>query len=306
LRFLLQAHGRAAMFLNEKRPSTLHCRWREVVMMTRRQFNATASAALLVPSVVTAVGARAAAWPSRVVRIIVPFAAAGPAGVIGRIVAEQLSKSWGQQVVIENRPGGGTNIANEIVAHSEPDGHTVLMGGQSQATTRALYRSLNYDPIGDFAPVAFICGYSFFMFVPNSLPVRSVREFVSYAQANPGHLPPASTGPSSYPPICVELIKHMAGIERVHMRSRAAAPAMTDLIPGRVHLLFSGGATLDNARSGQVRALGYTGAKRAAIAPEVPTIAEDGVAGFNVISWYGFFVPAKTPREIIMKMNADT
>ena len=151
------------MFLNEKPPSTLHCCCREIVMMTRRQFNATASAALLFPSVVTTVGARAAAWPTRVVRIIVPFAAGGPTDVIGRIVGEQLSKTWGQQAVIENRPGGGTNIANELVAHSEPDGHTVLMGGQSQATTRALYRSLNYDPIGDFAPVAFICGYSFFM-----------------------------------------------------------------------------------------------------------------------------------------------
>jgi len=256
---------------------------RAIVMMTRRQFNATASAALLVPSVTT-VGARAAAWPTRVVRIIVPFAAGGPTDVIGRIVGEQLSKTWGQQVVIENRPGGGTNIANELVAHSEPDGHTVLMGGQSQATTRALYRSLNYDPIGDFAPVAFICGYSFFMFVPNSLPVKSVREFVAYAKANPGKLALASPGTGSSPHLCGELFKHMAGIEMVHVPYRGAAPAMNDLIPGRVHLLFSGGATLDNARSGQVQALGYTGAERAAIAPEVPTIAEDGVAGFNVIS----------------------
>ena len=274
-------------------------------MITRRQFNATASAALLVPSV-SAVGARAATWPTRAVRIIVPFAAGGPTDVIGRMVGERLSKSWGQQVVIENRPGGGTNIANEVVAHSEPDGHTILMGGQSQATTRALYRSLNYDPISDFAPVAFICGYSFFMFVPNSLPVKSVREFVAYAKANPGKLALASPGTGSSPHLCGELFKDMAGIEMVHVPYRGAAPAMNDLIPGRVHLLFSGGATLDNARSGQVQVLGYTGAERAAIAPEVPTIAEDGVAGFNVISWYGFFVPAKTPREIIMKMNADT
>src|SRR6516165_9240624 len=222
-----------------------------------------------------------------------------------RIVAEQLSKSWGQQVVIENRPGGGTNIANEIVAHSEPDGHTVLMGGQSQATTRALYRSLNYDPIGDFAPVAFICGYSFFMFVPNSLPVKSVREFVAYAKANPGKLALASPGTGSSPHLCGELFKHMAGIEMVHVPYRGAAPAMNDLIPGRVHLLFSGGATLDNARSGQVQVLGYTGAKRSAIAPEVPTIAEDGVPGFNVVSWYGLFAPVKTPTEIIVKMNTD-
>ena len=189
-------------------------------MMTRRQLNAAACAALLVPSVVRA---RAAAWPTRAVRIIVPFAAGGPTDVIGRIVGEQLSKSWGQQVVIENRPGGGTNIANEVVAHSEPDGHTVLMGGQSQATTRALYRSLNYDPIVDFAPVAFICGYSFFMFVPNSLPVRSVREFVTYAKANPGKLTLASPGTGSSPHLCGELFKHMAGIEMVHVLEQLAA-----------------------------------------------------------------------------------
>src|SRR5262245_12950192 len=274
-------------------------------MITRRRFNVTASAALFAPSVL-ATRARADAWPTRAVRIIVPFAAGGPTDVIARLVGERLSKTWGQQVVIENRPGGGTNIANEMVVHSEPDGHTILMGGQSQATTRALYRSLNYDPIRDLAPVAFICGYSFFMFVPNTLPLKSVREFVAYAKANPGKLALASPGTGSSPHLCGELFKHMAGIQMVHVPYRGAAPAMNDLIPGRVHLLFSGGATLDNARSGQVQVLGYTGAKRAAIAPEVPAIAEDGVPGFNVISWYGFFVPGKTPREIIMKMNADT
>src|SRR5262249_39390479 len=205
----------------------------------------------------------------------------------------------------ENRPGGGTNIANELVAHSEPDGHTVLMGGQLQATTRALYRSLSYDPIADFAPVAFICGYSFFMFAPNSLPVKSVSEFIAYGKANKGKLILASPGTGSSPHLCGELFKHMAGLDMVHVPYRGAASAMNDLIPGRVHLLFSGGATLDNARSGQVQVLGYTGAKRSKIAPEVPAIAEDGVPGFEVISWYGFFVPAKTPPAIVSKMNAD-
>src|SRR5436309_626159 len=160
-------------------------------MITRRRFNATASLALIVPSATT-VCARAEGWPTRPVRVIVPFAPGGPTDVIARLVGDRLSKTWGQQVVIENRPGGGTNIANEVVAHSEPDGHTVLMGGQSQATTRALYRSLSYDPVGDFAPVAFICGYSFFMFVPNSLPVKSVSEFIGYAKANKGKLIMAS------------------------------------------------------------------------------------------------------------------
>jgi len=275
-------------------------------MITRRRFNATATAsALLAPSIV-ATRACADAWPTRAVRIIVPFAAGGPTDVVARIVGERLSKGWGQQVVIENRPGGGTNLANEVVVHSEPDGHTVLMGGQSQATARALYRSLNYDPVSDFAQVAFICGYSFFMFVPNSLPVKSAREFIAYAKANPGKLGLASPGIGSAPHLCGELFRHMAGIDMVHVPYRGAAPAMNDLIPGRVHLLFSGGATLDTARSGQVQVLGYTGAKRSAIAPDVPTVAEDGIPGFDVISWYGLAVPAKTPREIVMKMNADT
>jgi tripartite-type tricarboxylate transporter receptor subunit TctC len=274
-------------------------------MITRRRFNATAFASLAISSL-AATRARALAWPTRPVRIIVPFAAGGPTDVIARLVGERLAKSWGQQVLIENRPGGGTNIANEVVVRSDPDGHTVLMGGQSQATTRGLYRSLSYDPVGDFAPVAFICGYSFFMFVPNSLPVKSVSEFIAYGKANKGKLIMASPGTGSSPHLCAELFKHMAGLEMVHAPYRGAAPAMNDLIPGRVHLLFSGGATLDNARSGQVQALGYTGSERSKIAPEVPTIAEDGVPGFNVVSWYGFFVPAKTPPEIVAKMNADT
>ena len=274
-------------------------------MITRRRFNALASTFPLVAGIAPN-GARAETWPNRAVHIIVPFAAGGPTDVIARIIGERLAKMWGQQVLIENRPGGGTNIANEAVVRSEPDGHTILMGGQSQATTRGLYHSLGYDPIEDFAPVAFICGYSFFMFAPNSLPVKSVSEFIAYGKANPGKLTLASPGTGSSPHLCGELFKHMAGLDMIHVPYRGAAPAMNDLIPGRVHLLFSGGATLDNARSGQVQVLGYTGEKRSAIAPDVPTIAEDGVPGFKVVSWYGFAVPVKTPTEIVMKMNADT
>jgi tripartite-type tricarboxylate transporter receptor subunit TctC len=285
------------------------------VTVTRRRFNALASASALMPGwavrraqaqATSHSQAQAQNWPTRPVRFIVPFAAGGPTDVIARIVAERLSLVWGQQVLIENRPGGGTNIANELVARADPDGHTVLVGGSSQATARGLYRSLGYDPINDFAPVAFLCSYSFFMFVPNTLPVRSVGEFIAYAKANKGQLTLASPGTGSSPHLCGELFKHMAGLELTHVPYRGAAPAMNDLIPGRVHLLFSGGATLDNARSGQVRVLGYSGTKRATIAPEVPTIAENGVPGFEVVAWYGLFVPVKTPAEIIARMNADT
>jgi tripartite-type tricarboxylate transporter receptor subunit TctC len=278
---------------------------RHTVIVTRRYFNALAAASAFMPGIV-ADRASGQAWPTRPVRLIVPFAAGGPTDVIARIVGERLAKSWGQQVLIENRPGGGTSIANEMVIRSEPDGYTMLMGGSSQATMRSLYRSLSYDPINDFAPVAFICSFSFFMYVPTSLPVKSVSEFIAYAKANKGKLTLASPGTGSSPHLCGELFKRMAGLDMVHAPYRGAAPALNDLIPGRVHLLFSGGATLDNARSGQIQVLGYTGAKRSAIAPEVPTIAEDGVPGFNVVSWYGLFVPVKTPTEIIAKMNADT
>jgi tripartite-type tricarboxylate transporter receptor subunit TctC len=180
------------------------------------------------------------------------------------------------------------------------------MGGSSLATSAGLYRSLSYDPVNDFAPVAFICSYSFFMFVPNTVPAKSVKEFIAYAKENKGKLTMASPGAGSSPHLCGELFKHKAGLDMIHVPYRGAGPAMNDLIPGRVHLLFSGGATLENARSGQVQALGYSGAKRAAIAPEIPTIAEDGVPGFDVVSWYAFFVPAKTPADIVKKLHADT
>src|SRR3954447_22231184 len=210
----------------------VQCCWRYIVMITRRCFALAAASALA--SGITAKRANALAWPTHPVRIVVPFAAGGPTDVIARIVGERLSKSWDQQVLIENRPGGGTNIANELVARSDPDGHTVLLGGSSQAATRGLYPSLSYDPIGDFAPVAFLCSYSFFMFVPNSLPVKSVSEFIAYGKANKGKLTLASPGTGSSPHLCGELFKHMAGLDMIHVPYRGAAPAMNDLIPGRV------------------------------------------------------------------------
>ena len=234
-------------------------------MITRRRFSALAAASAFSPGIATG-PARAEAWPPRPVRLIVPFAAGGPTDTIGRVVAERLSKMWGQQMLIENRTGGGGNIANEMVARSDPDGCTVLMGGSGQATVAGLYRSLNYDPVNDFAPVAFLCSYSFFMFVPNTVPVKSVPEFIAYAKEH--KLTMASPGAGSSPHLCAELFKSKAGIDMIHVPYRGAGPAMNDLIPGRVHLLFSGGATLPSAKAGQVRVLGYTGAKRAAIAPE--------------------------------------
>src|SRR5207248_9297626 len=187
---------------------------------------------------------------------IVPFAAGGPTDVVARVVTEQLSKIWGQQAVIENRGGAGTNIGNEMVARSDPDGYTVLFATSSLAVNRSLYRSLSYDPMTDFAAVSLVSRFSLFMFVPSSSPAKSVVEFVAYAKAHPGKLTLASPGTGSTPHLAGELVKQMAGIEMMHV----ASPALNDLIPGRVDCYFGSGALLENMRSGQLRGLAVTGA----------------------------------------------
>jgi tripartite-type tricarboxylate transporter receptor subunit TctC len=240
------------------------------------------------------------------VRFIVPFAAGGPTDIVARVVTEQLSKIWGQQAVIENRGGAGTNIGNEMAARSDPDGYTVLFATASLAVNRSLYRSLSYDPIADFTAVSLVSRFSLFMFVPNSLPTRSVMEFVAYAKAHPGKLTLASPGTGSTPHLAGELLKQMAGIEMTHVPYRGASPALNDLIPGRVDCYFGSGALLENMRSGQLRGLAVTGAKRDPVAPELPTMAEAGVPGYEVSSWHGLFVPAKTPSEIVRKISVDT
>jgi tripartite-type tricarboxylate transporter receptor subunit TctC len=238
--------------------------------------------------------------------MIVPIAAGGPTDAVGRILAEQLSKIWGQQVVVDNKGGAGTNIGNEFVARSEPDGYTVLYGTASLAVNDSLYRSLSYDPVTDLAPVSLSAKFPFFMFVPNSSPAKSVMEFVAYAKARPGKLIMGSPGTGSAPHLAEELFKQMAKIEMTHVPYRGAAPAFTDLIPGRIDCYFGSGELLQYWRSGQVRALATTGAERASVAPELPTIAEAGIAGYEAMSWQGLFVPAKTPPAIIGKMSADT
>ena len=250
--------------------------------------------------------AQTQAWPERNVRLVVPFAAGGPTDFVARIVADQLSKIWNRQVVIENKAGGGTNIGTELVARSDPDGYTVLFATSSLAVNRTLYRTLSYDAIADFAPVAHVSNFSLFMFVSNSLPAKTVREFIALAKANPGRLTLASPGTGSTPHLAGELFKRMAGIEMTHVPYRGAAGALNDLIPGRVSVYFGSGALLENMRAGQVRGLAVTSSKRDPTAPELPTITEAGIPGYEVLSWHGLFVPAKTPPQVIKKMNADT
>ncbi|MFL6832503.1 MAG: Bug family tripartite tricarboxylate transporter substrate binding protein [Xanthobacteraceae bacterium] len=277
-------------------------------MITRRRLFVLSTASMLAPHLIgsAARAQKSPDWPNRVVRIVVPVAAGGPTDTVARVLAEQLAKIWGHQVVVENKGGAGTNLGNEMVARSDPDGYTVLFATASLAVNRSLYRSLSYDALADLAPVSLVSRFPFFMFVPNSSPAKSVMEFIAYAKAHPGKLTLASPGTGSAPHLAGELFRQMAKIDLAHVPYRGAAPALNDLIPGRVDSYFGSASLLENMRSGQIRGLGVTGLKRDPVAPELPTIAEAGVPGYEVSSWQGLFVPARTPPEIVKKMSVDT
>ena len=245
-------------------------------------------------------------FPNKPVRLVVPVAAGGPTDIVARLLAEKLSKMWDQQVFVENKGGAGTNIGNEYVARSDPDGYTLLFATASLAVNTSLYRSLSYDPIADFAPISLVTQLAYFVFVPNSSPAHSIKEFIDYAKSRPGKLTMASPGTGSAPFLAEMLFLQMADLEMTHVPYRGASPALTDLIPGRVDCYFGSGALLSYSKSGQIRVLATTGPKRDAAAPEVPTIAEAGVAGYDVTAWQALFVPAKTPPEIVRKISADT
>ena len=245
-------------------------------------------------------------WPNRFVRLVVPFPAGGGTDAVARILANRLSEVWGQQMVIENKGGAGSNIGAEAVARSDPDGYTMLIGSLPLAVNRYLFSSLTYDPIADFAPVSLICLYPNLMVVPNSSPATSVKEFIAHAKANSGKITFASSGTGTSTHLSGELFKRMAGIEMTHVPYRGVALALNDVIPGRVDVMFNTMAgVLQQVRTGQLRGLAVTTAKRFPTAPELPTVVES-VPGFDVSSWYAFFVPAKTPSEIVRKIHADT
>ena len=244
-------------------------------------------------------------YPIKPVRIIVPVAAGGPTDIVARMLAEKLSAMWHQQVYIENKAGAGNNIGAEYVVRSDPDGYTILFDPGSMAANTSLYRRLSYDAIADFAPVSLVTRVDYFMFVPNSSPAHSVKEFIDYVSSRPGQLTMASPGTGSAPYLAEMLFLQMAEMKMTHVPYRGAAPAFSDLIPGRVDCYFGSGTLLSYSRSGQVRLLASTGPTRNAATRDVPTIGEH-VPDYEVVSSQALFVPAKTPPEIVGKISADT
>src|SRR5947199_3227270 len=275
-------------------------------MLSRRRFVGLGAAALAAPSVLFS-RASGADWPVKSVRVVVPFAPGGSTDTTARLVGNRLQEVWGQSVVIENKAGAGGNIAADMVAHSDPDGYTIFIVGPGQATNQFLYPQLSYDPVGDFAPVTLLITQPNLMCVPNSSPAKSVQEFIAFCHANRGKVTYASSGNGTTLHLSGELFKRLAKVEMTHIPYRGGAPAINDLIPGRVNVIFDNmPSILQHARSGSLRALAVTTKERVAVTPDIPTIAESGVPGFDVFSWFGFFVPAGTPQDIIAKINADT
>jgi len=254
-----------------------------------------------------AANACAQSYPSKQLRFVVPFPPGGPADILSRTIGQNLSESWGQQVVIDNRAGAGGNIGAEIVAKAPPDGYTMLMGFVgTHAINSSLYRSMPFDAVKDFEPVALVAMVTIILVVHPSVPVKTVKELIALAKAKPGELSFGSPGNGTPQHLAGELFNTMTGVKMVHVPYKGAVPALTDLLGGRLSMIFSSmPPALPHLQSGKLRALGVTSSARSPAAPDVPTIAQSGLKGYEVINWYGVLVPAKTPKEIVGKLNGE-
>ncbi len=245
-------------------------------------------------------------YPTRSVRIIVPFEAGGALDAIARIITPKLTETWGQQVLVDNRAGAGGNIGAQAAARAKPDGYTLFVNTPAFAVNPSLQKDLPYQPEKDFAPISLLAWTNGVLLVPPSLPVKSVKALVALAKARPGELTYASTGPGTAGHLNMELFRQLTGIDVVHVPYKSVGQAQTDLIAGRVTLwITSLPGAVPHIKSGRLRALAVSGAKRSSALPAVPTMQEAGVASYEAISWYGMFAPAGTPRDVISKVNAD-
>ena len=251
-------------------------------------------------------GAASGQYPTHPVRFIVPSAAGGGTDIIARAISLRLSETLGQQFVVDNRPGAGQMIGIELAAKAPPDGHTLLMAASTLAINPVMYKKVPYDPLRDFAPITQAASLPNVLVVHPSLPVKSVAELIVYAKRHPGELNYASAGIGTSPQMSIELLKAMAGIDMVHIPYKGTAPGVVDLLAGQVKLMAPNLLTaLPHIKSGKLRALAVTSARRSEALPDVPTVAEAGLPGYDSTQWYGVLAPAGTPREIVARLHDE-
>jgi tripartite-type tricarboxylate transporter receptor subunit TctC len=250
--------------------------------------------------------ASAQSYPAKPVRLIAASSPGSAVDIVARIVAQKLTEQLGQQMIVDNRAGAGGNLGAEVAAKAAPDGYTLFMGTPAHAINTGLYRKLNYDLTRDFAPVSLVTTGQYVIVVHPSLPVKSVKELIALARTRPGQLNYASAGSGNATHLAGELFKSLARVNLVHVPYKGSGPALTDLIGGQVQLMFCNlTAALPQVKSGRLRALAVTGAKRTATVPELPTVSEAGLPGYVVTSWFGVLAPAGTPREVIVRLNGE-
>ena len=246
-------------------------------------------------------------YPNRPLRFIVAFSAGGAADLLARTLGQKVAERWGQPVVIDNRAGAGGVIGMQIAAHAPADGYTLLMGSSStMAIVPALYADLSYDPVKSYAPVTEAALVPIILVVHSSVPARTIEELVQYAKARPGQLTYASSGAGATPHISGELFRRMAGIELVHVPYKGGGEAVAAVLGGQVQMSFGAVSTaLPHMKTGRLRGLGVTSLKRLSAAPDIPTIAESGLPGYEVVQWFGVFMPAGTPSAIVARLNRE-
>ncbi|MBI4193465.1 MAG: tripartite tricarboxylate transporter substrate binding protein [Betaproteobacteria bacterium] len=261
---------------------------------------------LLVAGSLFASAAAAQAYPTKQVRFVVGFPPGGATDVVARLISQRLSDALKQPVVVDNRSGAASNIGAELVATSPKDGHTIFMGTVSLAINRTLYRNLKYDALRDFAAVSQVTSTPFMLVVHPSLPVGNVKQFIALARSRPGELNYASAGSGSGAHLFAEMFRSMTGVKIMHVPYKGAAPATTATLSGETIFMFDNiVTTLPLARAGKLRALGVTTTARSSAAPEIPTIAEVGVPGYDANAWFGVFAPAGTPPAVIKRLHAE-
>jgi tripartite-type tricarboxylate transporter receptor subunit TctC len=246
-------------------------------------------------------------YPSRPIRLIVPFAPGGSNDIMARLIGQKLSESMGGQIVVDNRAGGSGIIGTDIAAKAAPDGYTVLMMSLTFAVNPSLFRKLPYDTEKDLIPVTLVASAPLMLVVHPSIPVKSVQDFLAYAKANPGKLNFGSGGPGTTPHLAGEMLKLMARVQMTHVPYKGGGPALTDLMGGQIQLMLENiPSTLPLAKSGKVRALAVSGRQRSALVPDLPTLDEAGLKGYEIVGWNGLFVPAGTPWNIVTHLHTET